>query len=149
MYKQNGPKEMPPEGRGLPITKVEGIGETYALTLGSAGIKSTTSLLKAGSSREGRAEVAAQTGISGRLILEWVNHADLIRIRGVGGEYSGLLEEAGVDTVPELAQRNAANLYEKMQEVNEQKSLVRRLPSRKQVSEWVEQAKGLPRVIEY
>lgn len=149
MYKQNGPKEMPPEGRGLSITKVEGIGEVYGQTLGSAGIKTTTALLKAGSSREGRAEVAAQTGISGKLILEWVNHADLIRIKGIGEEYSDLLEEAGVDTVPELAQRNAAHLYEKVQEVNEQKKLVRKLPSEGQVSDWVEQAKGLPRIIEY
>ena len=149
MHKQNGPKEMPPEGRGLSITKVEGIGEVYAGTLGSVGIKTTSALLRAGSSRQGRAKVAAQTGISGRLILEWVNHADLIRIRGVGEEYSDLLEEAGVDTVPELAQRNAANLFEKIQEVNEQKSLVRKLPSEHQVSDWVKQAKKLPRIIEY
>jgi predicted flap endonuclease-1-like 5' DNA nuclease len=83
------------------------------------------------------------------LILEWVNHVDLFRITGVGEEYADLLEEAGVDTVPELAQRNPENLYQKMATVNEAKKLVRRLPSQDQVSDWVKQAHGLPRVITY
>ncbi|NIV38212.1 MAG: DUF4332 domain-containing protein [Anaerolineae bacterium] len=128
---------------------VEGIGENYAQQLRMAGIGTTEALLREGSSPRGRAEVAERTGISGKLILEWVNHVDLFRIRGIGEEYSDLLEEAGVDTVPELAQRNAANLHEKIKEVNEQKALVRRLPSQSQVADWVEQAKDLPRVIEY
>jgi predicted flap endonuclease-1-like 5' DNA nuclease len=128
---------------------VEGIGESYAQQLRMAGIRTTEALLREGSSPRGRAEVAERTGISGKLILEWVNHVDLFRIKGIGEEYSDLLEEAGVDTVPELAQRNAANLHEKITEVNEQKALVRRLPSQSQVADWVEQAKELPRVIEY
>lgn len=89
------------------------------------------------------------TGISHGLVLEWVNHVDLYRIKGVAQEYSDLLEEAGVDTVPELAQRNAANLHAKMVEVNDAKKLVRQLPSEKQVASWVDQAKKLPRVIQY
>jgi predicted flap endonuclease-1-like 5' DNA nuclease len=83
------------------------------------------------------------------LILEWVNHADLFRIKGVGEEYADLLEEAGVDTVPELAQRNPANLHAKLGEVNAAKKLVRRLPTAAQVTDWVDQAKALPRVITY
>ena len=83
------------------------------------------------------------------LILKFVNHADLCRIKGVGGEYSELLEAAGVDTVPELAQRNAANLTAAMAKVNEEKKLVRSLPSEKQVTNWVAQAKELPRVISH
>ena len=83
------------------------------------------------------------------MILEWVNHADLWRIKGVSEEYSDLLEEAGVDTVVELAQRNPENLYMKMKEVNMEKKLVRRLPSEKQVIDWVAQAKRLPRAISY
>ena len=128
---------------------VEGIGEVYAEKLQNAGIMTTEALLEKGSTPQGRKDLAEETGISGKLILEWVNHADLFRIKGVGEEYSDLLEEAGVDTVPELAQRNAANLYAKLVEVNEAKELVRRLPAQSQVSGWIEQAKALPRVINY
>jgi predicted flap endonuclease-1-like 5' DNA nuclease len=83
------------------------------------------------------------------LILEWVNHVDLFRIKGVGEEYSDLLEEAGVDTVPELAQRNPEHLHQKLVAVNQEKKLVRQLPTQAQVSNWIEQAKRLPRVIAY
>jgi predicted flap endonuclease-1-like 5' DNA nuclease len=128
---------------------VEGIGDVYAKKLEDAGITTTEALLEKGSTPQGRKDLAEETGISGKLILEWVNHADLFRIKGVGEEYSDLLEEAGVDTVPELAQRNAANLYAKIVEVNEAKEIVRRLPAQSQVADWIEQAKALPRVINY
>lgn len=131
------------------IINIEGIGPVYAQKLREAGILTTEDLLAAGASPQGRDELAEKTGISGKLILEWVNHADLFRIRGIGEEYSDLLEEAGVDTVPELAQRNAENLYAKLVETNKEKKLVRRLPSQAQVSDWVAQAKALPRVITY
>jgi predicted flap endonuclease-1-like 5' DNA nuclease len=131
------------------LTQVEGIGETYAGKLQAAGISTTQELLEKGASPQGRQEIAEATGISGKLILQWVNHADLYRIKGVGQEYADLLEAAGVDTVPELAQRNPENLYDKLDEVNQSKELVRRLPSQAQVKEWVEQAKTLPRAITY
>lgn len=128
---------------------VEGIGEVYAAQLEDAGIPTAEALLVKGSTPKGRKALAEETGISGKLILEWVNHVDLFRIKGVGEEYSDLLEEAGVDTVPELAQRNAENLHAKMAEVNKVKKLVRRLPAQSQVADWIEQAKNLPRVITY
>ncbi len=128
---------------------VEGIGPVYADKLRKAGIRSTNDLLKKGATPTGRKELEAGSGIDGTLLLEWINHCDLFRIKGVSEEYSDLLEEAGVDTVPELAQRNAENLYKKIVEVNEAKNLVRRLPTAKQVADWVSQAKALPRVIEY
>jgi predicted flap endonuclease-1-like 5' DNA nuclease len=131
------------------LEKIEGIGEVYAAKLREAGIATTDALLEVGASPEGRQEIAERADISGKLILEWVNLADLFRIKGVGEEYSDLLEEAGVDTVPELAQRNAGNLYAKLVEVNGEKKLVRRLPTQAQVADWIEQAKGLPRVITY
>ncbi len=132
-----------------PIKKIEGIGDVYAQKLKELGIHTVEALLERGATREGRAEIAQKTGISPNLILEWVNHADLFRIKGIGEEYADLLEEAGVDTVPELAQRNPENLYKKLVEVNKEKRLVRRLPTLAQVRSWVEQAKALPRVIEY
>jgi predicted flap endonuclease-1-like 5' DNA nuclease len=131
------------------LEKVEGIGQIYAQKLRGAGITTTQALLEKGASPRGRQEIAEKTAISERLILEWVNHVDLFRIKGVGEEYSDLLEEAGVDTVPELAQRNAEHLYQKLVSVNQEKKLVRRLPTQAQVSDWIEQAKRLPRVITY
>ena len=93
--------------------------------------------------------MAEKADISGKLVLKWVNRADLFRVKGIGEEYADLLEVAGVDTVPELAQRNPENLYQKLAAVNEDKKLVRRLPSQANVSDWVVQAKQLPRIIKY
>lgn len=131
------------------ILDVEGIGPVYAEKLIEYGISTTNKLLKKGATPQSRRELEEQTGISGDLLLEWINHADLFRVKGVGEEYSDLLEEAGVDTVPELAQRNPENLYAKLVEVNDQKKLVRQLPSQRQVADWVEQAKSMPRMIHY
>ncbi|MDO9087886.1 MAG: DUF4332 domain-containing protein [Anaerolineaceae bacterium] len=131
------------------ILDIEGIGPKYAELLAKEGIKTVEGLLKAGSKAKDRKKISDALQISEKLILEWVNHADLFRVKGIGEEYSDLLEEAGVDTVPELAQRNPVNLLEKMQEANGQKKLVRRLPVLSQVESWVKQAKSLPRVIDY
>lgn len=131
------------------LLKVEGIGETYAGKLAQAGISTMEALLEKGATPKGRKEIAQDAGISEKLILEWVNHVDLFRIKGVGEEYSDLLEASGVDTIPELAQRNPENLHQKLVEVNQSKKLVRQLPSVTQVQDWVEQAKKLPRVIYY
>jgi predicted flap endonuclease-1-like 5' DNA nuclease len=131
------------------LIKIEGIGEKYATQLKMVGISTTESLLDRGRTPTGRKEITEKSGISKKLILEWVNLADLFRIKGVGEEYSDLLEEAGVDTVVELAQRVPANLYSSLVEVNKKKKLVRKLPTENQVSNWVKQAKKLPRVVEY
>ena len=131
------------------IEDIEGVGPTYAKKLVAAGIKTTEDILDAGATANGRKEVAEKTGISETLILEWVNLSDLFRIKGVGEEYSDLLEEAGVDTVVELARRNPENLCAKIMEINEAKKLVRRPPTLENVKSWVEQAKKLPRKVEY
>ncbi len=131
------------------IIQIEGIGKMYAEKLKEIEIATTEVLLERGATSKGRQEIANSTGISNKLVLRWVNMADLFRIKGVGEEYSDLLEAAGVDTVPELAQRNPENLHVKMSEVNEVKKLVRQLPSLPQVTEWVMQAKDLPRVMQY
>jgi len=131
------------------LTKIEGIGETYAQQLREAGIATLEALLEQGAAPRGRKEIAEKTGISDKLILKWINRADLFRIKGVGEEYGDLLEVAGVDTVPELAQRNPENLYQKVIEVNEEKRLVRRPPTQEQIRGWIEQAKGLDRVVTY
>ena len=131
------------------LVDIEGIGAASAAKLKDAGVDTVEELLLKGAKPKGREDLANATGISGKLILEWVNLADLMRINGVGEEYADLLEEAGVDTVKELATRNAGNLAEKMAEINEQKKLVRQVPSSVTVTKWVEEAKTLPPVVEY
>ncbi len=131
------------------IIEIEGIGPVYAEKLSSVGIDTTDKLLKAGAKPSGRKELAKAAGIPEQKILQWVNHADLFRIKGIGPEYADLLEIAGVNTVVQLARRNAENLHAKLAEVNSQKKLVRKLPTLSQVSDWIEQAKKMPRVIEY
>jgi predicted flap endonuclease-1-like 5' DNA nuclease len=131
------------------LLDVEGIGEIYAKKLKEIGVGTTQALLEAGATPKGRKEIAEKSGISDALILEWVNHVDLFRIKGVGSEYADLLEEAGVDTVPELAQRSPENLYQKMVSINKEKKLVRQLPTEARVKSWVEQAKALPRMVHY
>ena len=100
------------------VIKIEGIGPQYAKQLSQVGVQTTAALLKAGASKKGREELAASSGISETLVLEWVNLADLMRIKGVGEEYSDLLEEAGVDSVKELRNRRPDNLHQKILEVN-------------------------------
>ena len=131
------------------IIDVEGIGPVYAAKLEATGVKTTDDLLERGAKPKGREELEKATGIAHALILQWVNHVDLYRLDGVGSEYSDLLEVAGVDTVPELAQRNAANLTETLAEANAARNLVRKLPTLDQVTDWIEQAKKLPRVVQY
>ena len=133
----------------MKLVDIEGIGPVNANKLAKAGIRSLEMLLKKGATPAGRKEVAMMAGIGDALILEWVNLADLFRIKGVGSEYSDLLEEAGVDTVVELAKRAPANLFKKMEQVNVEKKLVRKMPTAGQVDGWVQQAKKLPRVIKY
>lgn len=131
------------------LITIEGIGPVYEQKLQEAGVKTIEALLERGATPQGRKELAEGTGIGDERILDWVNRADLFRIKGVGEEYSDLLEAAGVDTVVELSRRNAENLYAKLTEVNAEKELVRRLPTLSQVGNWIEQAKELPRKINY
>jgi len=131
------------------IEQISGIGPTYGERLRSLGIRTTEALLKAGATPQGRQELAEKVGVSADTILKWVNRADLMRITGIGEQYSDLLEAAGVDTVVELARRNPENLYQKLVEVNAEKGLVRRLPNQAMVADWIEKAKGLERAVSY
>jgi predicted flap endonuclease-1-like 5' DNA nuclease len=131
------------------IDAIEGIGHKHATKLRKARVRTTEALLKAGSTRKGRRELAEAAGTSEHLILTWVNRADLMRVKGVGEEYSELLEAAGVDTVKELRRRNAANLLQAIVELNNKKKRVRRLPTETMVTRWVDDAKLLDTVVKY
>ncbi|MCO5182049.1 MAG: DUF4332 domain-containing protein [Candidatus Promineofilum sp.] len=131
------------------IEYVEGIGAAYGQALRGVGINTVLDLLVNGATRRGRKHLSDQSGISQSNILTWVNHIDLFRIKGVAQEYADLLEQSGVDTVVELAQRNPTNLHKRMLDINAQKSLVRRAPHASEVQSWVEQARNLRRLIYY
>jgi len=131
------------------IEEIEGIGPVLGEKFREAGINNTDALFNATKTKKNRSELAEKTGIDEKKILKFANMVDLFRIKGVGSEFSELLEASGVDTVPELAQRNAENLTNKMEEVNSEKKLTRRTPSLKEVTDWINQAKELPKHLEY
>jgi len=131
------------------IQEIEGIGPANAQKLASAGIDNTAALLKLCCTSKGRRDVADKTGVTESKLLKWANLADLMRVSGIGAEFSELLEAAGVDTVKELRTRNVENLAAKMLEVNKQKKLTRLVPSAKTISKWVDQAAKLEPVISH
>lgn len=131
------------------IDTIEGLGHRQATRLRKARVRTTEALLKTAATRTGRKHLAGATGLSERQILEWVNRADLMRVKGVGEEYSDLLEAAGVDTIKELRRRNPRNLLSTMIEVNNKKRLVRRLPTEVMVTRWVDHAKTLQPIVKY
>lgn len=131
------------------LNEIEGIGAASAEKLAGCGCKTQADLLEMCGKPGGRKKVAEDSGISPKLILKWTNRADLARVKGIGEEYADLLEVAGVDSVPELAQRNAENLHAKMKEVNDEKKLVRALPGLGQVEKWVSAAKEMPRAVHH
>lgn len=131
------------------IQDIEGIGPSHGARLEAAGLTTTGALLKACADPKGRKATAQKTGLSEAQILKWANMADLMRVKGVGEEYSELLEAAGVDTVKELRNRNADNLAQAMAAANARKKLVRLVPSAKTVARWVAHAGELPPVLTY
>ena len=131
------------------IIDIQGIGPVYAEKLIGIGIETVDQLLEKGADAKGRQAIEDATGIRHDLVLTWVNHADLFRVKGVGPQFAELLEAAGVDTVKELRNRNAANLAAKMLEVNEEKHLCRRTPVEKEVAKFIELAKALAPVVTY
>jgi predicted flap endonuclease-1-like 5' DNA nuclease len=133
----------------MKISDIEGIGSVNAKKLAKCNIKSVNGLLNSCASKKGRKEAASVSGIDEKKILKWVNMADLYRVKGVGSEYSELLEAAGVDTIKELRNRRPDNLHAKMLEVNAKKKLVRQPPSIKFVEKWVAEAKTMKPMVSY
>lgn len=128
---------------------IEGIGPVNAAKLNKAGVRGTNGLLKIGGTRKGRQELAKATGINAKTILEWVNRADLFRVKGIGTQYSDLLEAAGVDTVPELAKRQPEALLAAMTKANTKLNKVNQMPGLSNIKAWIKNAKSLKRAVEY
>ncbi len=134
----------------MPTLKdIEGIGPVNAAKLNKAGVRGLNGLLKLGATRKGRQEISKATGINAKVILEWVNRADLFRVKGIGGQYSDLLEAAGVDTAVELSKRQPEALLEAMKKANAKLNKVNQVPGLSNVKAWIKNAKSLKRVIEY
>jgi predicted flap endonuclease-1-like 5' DNA nuclease len=131
----------------MKVEDIEGIGPAYAAQLKTAGIETSDELLERAGPKAGRDGLAAATGISGKLLLEWANACDLMRIKGIGAQFSDLLEAAGVDSAAELAQRNPATLATTFAELNAARATTRRAPTEAMVADWIEQAKALPKVV--
>lgn len=131
------------------LKEIEGIGPAYAAKLNKAGVRGTSGLLKMGGTKKGRQELAKNTGFNAKTILGWVNRADLFRVKGIGGQYSDLLEAAGVDTVVELAKRRPEVLLEAMAKANKKLNKVNQMPALSQVKMWVKRAKSLKRAVQY
>jgi predicted flap endonuclease-1-like 5' DNA nuclease len=131
------------------IIDIEGIGETYGHKLNLQGVQTTVDLLEKCGTKQGRAAMAAATHIPESLILTWVNHADLMRINGIAGQISELMEASGVDSVMELRNRNAANLHQKMVEVNNEFGLSGRVPSEHELVQMIEQAKTMDQKVHH
>lgn len=131
------------------IDSIAGLGVRQATTLRKARIRTTEGLLKRGATRAGRKRLAKATGLSEELIMAWVNRADLMRVKGIGREYSDLLGATGVETVRELRTRKPANLHSRLVKVNEKKHLVRRLPTTEMVEGWVAHASKLNSQVKY
>ncbi len=131
------------------ITEIEGIGPAFAEKLAGAGVQTVEGLLETGATKAGRKKLAADSGIDEAKVLDWVNMADLFRIKGIGSQFAELLKAAGVDTVKELRNRNAENLHAKLVKVQEEKKITRAVPALKQVSDFVDQAKALDPIVSY
>jgi predicted flap endonuclease-1-like 5' DNA nuclease len=131
------------------LMAVTGMGAAEAVQLYDAGVVRASNLLQQAATPEGRAALAEASGVDEEVILAEAKKMDLMRIKGVGYKYADLLLASGVDTVPELATRNAANLSKKMGEVNAVEGIVDSLPTEEHVADWVAQAKDLPRMIYY
>jgi predicted flap endonuclease-1-like 5' DNA nuclease len=129
------------------IKTIEGIGHTYGTRLRNVGVKTVKDLLRAGASRSGRRYLAAKIDVAPATLLKWVYRADFFRIKGIGKQYSSLLESAGVNTVADLALRDPESLCERLRMINRRKNLVRRTPPSKMIAEWVRNAKYLKRIV--
>ncbi len=131
------------------ISEIEGIGPSFSEKLSKAGVTTVEGLLEIGATKTGRKNLAVDSGIDESKILDWVNMADLFRIKGVASQFAELLKAAGVDTIKELRTRNAENLHVKLIEVQEKKKITKAVPSLSQVADYIEQAKSLVPVVTY
>jgi predicted flap endonuclease-1-like 5' DNA nuclease len=131
------------------VKTIKGVTPDLEAKLKEQGISNSDQLLEAGATPAHRRELAGKLGVDQKALLELLNRADLARVKGIGGVFADLLENAGVDTVKELAGRVPANLHAKLVQVNAEHKLAHHVPTEEQVVDWVKQAKELPKLLQY
>ena len=129
------------------IDAIAGLDPKSATRFRKSRVRTTEALLKRAATRRGRKDLAASTKLEEKQILIWLHRADLMRVKGIGSEYSDLLEAAGVDTIKELRRRNPVSLTKKMIQINESRMLVQRLPTEGMVERWIDHASQLEPII--
>lgn len=131
------------------ITMIESIGPVYKEKLATAGVSTVEGLLEKGATKSGRKAIAEASGIDEGKILNWVNMADLFRIKGVASQFAELLKAAGVDTVKELRNRNPENLHAALVKTQEEKGLTKAVPALSRIEAFVAEAKELAPMVTY
>ena len=129
------------------LTAIPGIDLAVEAKLNRAGINNVNDLLAEGATRQARDEMATRSGLSAGQLLKFVHCADLFRIKGIGGQTVALLDAAGVSTVAELSRSNASNLHAKLQQVSDAKKAIVKLPTEKELVNWIDEAKALPKKV--
>jgi predicted RecB family nuclease len=137
------------EEETMKLAQVEGLEPDVIARLSTIGIDTTNELLTRGAEPAGRAEITGVSGLTEPALLALLFRADLERVHGIGWDYAGLLVEAGVGTVTDLAYRQAEELRKRMMAVNAERSLVKRVPSLAQVTAWIDHARTLPGVLTF
>jgi predicted flap endonuclease-1-like 5' DNA nuclease len=120
-----------------------GLSPDVKAKLEAEGIKNTQQLLEQARTVKQRTELAHKVGTTAGVIKELVNRADLMRLKGVGGDLANLLEEAGVNSCKELQHRHPENLHKRLEEIQASKKIAHHLPNLAQVTGWIAEAKIL------
>ena len=126
-----------------PIEKIKGLDPEVKTKLEAEGIRNTQQLLEHTQTNKQRAELATKVGTTAQVLKELANRADLMRLKGVGGDLSNLLEEAGVNSCKELQHRIPEKLHKTLAELQASKKIAHHTPTLAQVTEWIAEAKTL------
>jgi len=125
------------------IDSINGMTHTEATKLRRARVRTTVTFLQIASTRSGRALLTKETGITSPKLLHWAKRAELMKIKNLGRDYADLLEAVGVESVADLKRRNPESLHEMMQNANQVKKIVDRMPSLKRVTNWINDSKDI------
>ena len=140
--------EMAAKKAGTPIEAIEGIGPGFGGKLRADGIDTTEKLLEACSTDAGIAKVCACVDLDENTVRNWATMADLMRIKGLGGQWAELMWRSGISSVQDLASQEVAPLRLRFREVNDAEHRVAELPGENRVTSFIDQAKSLDPVIQ-
>src|SRR5262245_41881558 len=120
-----------------PLEKIKGMTAELVSKFEAVGIMDTDQLLEAARTPHQRTELSHKVGATAVAIKEFANRADLMRLKGVGGDLSNLLEEAGVNSCKELQHRIAEHLHKTLAELNASKHIAHHVPPVAWIQDWI------------